>query len=98
MISRDSIHIFYFENSNIFELIASRQHCLVSENGYQLVIKIVLYYNNHNSISTYDPDEDIPPTLPHVPIDLWNWGIEYRTGRLRRPDKQLVKVNLIGNE
>jgi hypothetical protein len=61
----------------------------------QMIIRIVLYYNNHNSISTYDPDEDIPPTLPHVPVDLWNWGIEYRTGRLRRPDERLVKVNLM---
>jgi len=26
---------------------------------------------------------------------LWNWGIEYRTGLLRRPDSELVKVKLL---
>jgi len=61
----------------------------------QMLIKIVLFYNNENTISTYDPDADIPPTMPHVPIDLWSWGIQHRTGRLRRPTEQLVKVNLL---
>lgn len=61
----------------------------------QMMIKIVLHYNNEHTISTYDPDPDIPPELPFVPYDLWNWGIEHRTGRLRRPDEMLVKVNLM---
>ncbi|MGO0309640.1 DDE-type integrase/transposase/recombinase [Endozoicomonas acroporae] len=61
----------------------------------QMLIKIVLYYNNEHTISTYDPDPDIPPELPFNPATLWNWGIEYRTGRLRRPAEELVKVNLL---
>lgn len=61
----------------------------------QMMIKIVLYYNNDHVLSTYDPDQDIPPNLPRNPLDLWNWGIEFRTGRLRRPPADLVKVNLL---
>lgn len=61
----------------------------------QIIIKIVLYYNNQHSISTYDPDPDIPANLPFIPMELWNWGIEYRTGRLRRPHEKLVQVNLM---
>lgn len=61
----------------------------------QMIIKIALFYNNHHTISTYDPDEDIPPKLPFIPTQLWNWGIEFRNGRLRRPNEQLVKVNLL---
>lgn len=61
----------------------------------QMIIRIVLYYNNEHIMSTYDPDEDVPPTLPHNPLTLWNWGIEYRTGRLRRPAEDLVRVNLL---
>lgn len=61
----------------------------------QILIRIVLFYNNEHSISTYDPDPDIPSNLPFNPLVLWNWGIEYRTGRLRRPAVDLVKVNLL---
>jgi hypothetical protein len=61
----------------------------------QMIIRIVLYYNNSHMLTTYDPDKDIPATLPHNPLDLWNWGIEYRTGKLRRPAYDLVKVNLL---
>ncbi len=60
----------------------------------QMIIRIVLFYNNEHIVSTYDPDQDVPPTLPHNPLTLWNWGIEYRTGRLRRPAEDLVRVNL----
>lgn len=61
----------------------------------QMIIKIVLFYNNDHTLSTYDADKDIPPTLPHNPLTLWEWGIQYRTGRLRRPSPDIVKVNLL---
>ncbi|WP_018416535.1 Mu transposase C-terminal domain-containing protein [Teredinibacter turnerae] len=60
----------------------------------KMIIKIVLHYNNDNVVSTYDIDSGIPKKLPANPLTLWNWGIEYRTGLLRRPDPELVKVNL----
>ncbi|WP_205618851.1 DDE-type integrase/transposase/recombinase [Terasakiella pusilla] len=49
----------------------------------QMIIKIVLHYNNDHEISTYDIDTGIPKNLPSNPLTLWNWGIEYRTGLLR---------------
>lgn len=61
----------------------------------QMLIKIVIFYNNEHIVSTYDPDKDIPVNLPHNPLTLWNWGIEYRTGRLRRSASELVKINLL---
>jgi hypothetical protein len=61
----------------------------------KMIIKIVLHYNNDHVIRTYDIDSDIPKKLPANPLTLWNWGIEHRTGLLRRPDSQLVKVNLL---
>lgn len=60
----------------------------------KMIIKIVLHYNNDHVVSTYDIDSGVPKTLPANPLTLWNWGIEYRTGLLRRPDPELVKVNL----
>ena len=61
----------------------------------KMIIKIVLHYNNDHVIRTYDIDSDIPKKLPANPLALWTWGIEYRTGLLRRPDSQLVKINLL---
>ena len=61
----------------------------------QMMIRIVLYYNNEHINKTYDIDSDIPKDLPANPLILWNWGIEYRTGLLRRPESQLVNVNLL---
>ncbi|WP_100642547.1 Mu transposase C-terminal domain-containing protein [Alteromonas facilis] len=61
----------------------------------KMIIKIVLHYNNDHVIRTYDIDSDIPKKLPANPLSLWNWGVEYRTGMLRRPAPQLVKVNLL---
>lgn len=61
----------------------------------KMIIKIVLHYNNDNVVSTYDIDSGIPKKLPENPLTLWNWGIEYRTGLLRRPDSELVRVNLL---
>lgn len=61
----------------------------------KMIIKIVLHYNNDNVVSTYDIDSGLPKTLAANPLTLWNWGIEYRTGMLRRPDPELVKVNLL---
>jgi hypothetical protein len=61
----------------------------------KMIIKIVLHYNNDHTISTYDIDSGIPKKLPANPLILWNWGIEYRTGLLRRPASELVKVNLL---
>lgn len=61
----------------------------------KMIIKIVLHYNNDHDVSTYDIDSGIPKKLPANPLTLWNWGIEYRTGLLRRPNPELVKVNLL---
>jgi hypothetical protein len=61
----------------------------------QMMIKIVIFYNNEHTLSEYDPDKGLPNDLPYNPLDLWEWGIQYRTGRLRRPSSDIVKVNLL---
>lgn len=61
----------------------------------KIVINIVINYNNFHVVSGYDFAADMPPDLPAVPIELWNWGIQNRTGRLRPCSKQMVHVNLL---
>lgn len=60
----------------------------------QMIIKMVLQYNNDHVLSKYDAAEDMPADLPHIPITLWEWGTTYRTGKLRRPPEKLTRVNL----
>lgn len=73
-----------------------RQDGVLTLNEFtKMMIKIVLFYNNEHVISTYDIDSGVPKGLPANPLTLWNWGIENRTGLLRRPDSKLVNVNLL---
>jgi hypothetical protein len=55
---------------------------------------IVLLISKHNMqvMKKYDPDQDIPKKLPLTPKDLWNWGIENRSGALKSFDVEKFKI------
>ena len=61
----------------------------------EVIIHIVINHNNHNVISGYDFAYDMPEDLPANPIQLWNWGIKNRTGRLKPCKDNIVKLNLL---
>ncbi|CAK7029859.1 Mu transposase C-terminal domain-containing protein [Tissierella sp.] len=62
----------------------------------RLMIKCVLYHNNHHYLSTYNREEMmIEDDIIPIPINLWNWGIANRAGRLRYVDEEIVKLNLL---
>jgi len=62
----------------------------------RIVIECVLYYNNHHEIKRYDKDRDLAAdNIAAVPIDLWNWGIENRSGSLRQYPEDLVRFSLL---
>jgi len=62
----------------------------------QIIIKSVLYHNNHHYMSWYDRSEFmIAEDVPPIPRELWNWGIKNRTGRLRKMPEEIVKLNLL---
>ena len=62
----------------------------------KLIIKCVLYHNNHHYLSTYNREEMmIEDDITPIPINLWNWGIANRAGRLRYVDEEIVKLNLL---
>jgi hypothetical protein len=46
----------------------------------KIILLSVLKYNQFHQISNYDRDIDLPHDLPAVPMALWNWGIQHRTG------------------
>lgn len=64
----------------------------------QIVIHLVINHNNEQVVEHYDFAKDMPEDLPAVPIQLWNWGIKNRTGRLKPCKEDLVKVNLLPHE
>lgn len=65
----------------------------------KLIIKCVLYHNNYHYLSTYKRDEMmIEDDIKPIPINLWNWGIANRAGRLRSIDEEVVKLNLLPRE
>lgn len=62
----------------------------------QIIIECVLYYNNNHEIKNYDKDRQLAAdgVLP-VPIDLWEWGVENRSGKLRQYPEELVRFSLM---
>lgn len=64
----------------------------------KIILLSVLKYNQFHQISNYDRDIDLPHDLPSVPITLWNWGIQHRTGKLRTASDKAVYVALLPRE
>lgn len=63
---------------------------------YALLIQYVLNYNSSNYLSHYRKDEfQIADEVELYPQDLWNWGIENRSGHLRTIARETVRLNLL---
>ena len=51
----------------------------------QVMIKCILYHNNHYHLDYYKRDQDmLEDNVPCIPIKLWNWGIANRGGGLEQ--------------
>lgn len=65
----------------------------------KILIHCVLYYNNQHELASYDPDKDVAASgTPAVPLQLWEWGIENRSGSLRRFAEDKVRFSLLPRE
>jgi hypothetical protein len=49
-------------------------------------------------ISKYDRSKDMPADLPSIPVHLWSWGLQHRTGRLRKADSESLHIALLPRE
>jgi hypothetical protein len=62
----------------------------------KLMILCALYHNNQHRMEGYRKDEYmIADGVEPYPIDLWNWGIENRSGSLRKIPQETVRMNLL---
>jgi hypothetical protein len=65
----------------------------------KIMILSVLYENNEHLLETYERDADmISDNIPPIPIKLWEWGIQNRSGLLRVCDEVTVKLCLMPTE
>ncbi|TCO71810.1 Mu transposase C-terminal domain-containing protein [Marinisporobacter balticus] len=68
---------------------------LTLEEFTQILIKMVLHHN-HKIITNYNMDKEmISDELTPTPINLWDWGIKNKKGRLRVIDRDIMKLNLL---
>ncbi|MCM3181174.1 Mu transposase C-terminal domain-containing protein [Cytobacillus horneckiae] len=62
----------------------------------QILIKQILQYNTKHYLRSYVRDKDlVSDDVQPIPIELWNWGIQNRTGKLRVFPEELVKLQLL---
>ncbi len=65
----------------------------------RIMIKCILYHNNHYHLDYYIRDEDmLEDNVPCIPIKLWNWGIANRGGTLRMVSEDVVKLALMPSD
>lgn len=62
----------------------------------RLIIRYVLWYNNHYFMKHYNMDEFmIQDHVNRFPLDLWEWGIRNRSGHLRTIQQDIMRLNLL---
>lgn len=60
-----------------------------------IIITLVLHHN-HKIIEKYPMEKEmIADSIVPTPINLWNWGIKNRKGRLRRIDRKILRLNVL---
>ncbi|KMY33992.1 DNA-binding protein [Lysinibacillus xylanilyticus] len=62
----------------------------------KIIIRQILHYNQKHYLKDYVRDEDlVEDGVMPIPLELWNWGILNRTGKLKYFPEKLVKINLM---
>ena len=61
----------------------------------EIILYSILEHNLYKPLTKYDRDVDMPTDLPSIPIELWRWGIQNRTGQLRSVDIKSAEILLL---
>jgi hypothetical protein len=63
------------------------------------IIAIVRYYNTSHPIKDYEKSSDmIAGKVKPVPVDLWEWGISNRSGKLRHYPERVIRQTLLPSD
>ncbi len=70
--------------------------CLNLREFRQILIHNIIHHNNAHRLDSYPRQPDmIADQVAPYPRQLWEWGIENRTGALRVMDRDAVRLNLL---
>lgn len=73
-----------------------RVDAVISKRDFtEIILHAILMHNLRKPLEKYDRAADIPTDVPSIPIELWNWGLQHRAGRLRMVDMSLAQVLLL---
>jgi len=62
----------------------------------QIIIKCVLYYNNHHYMDYFEKSEAmIASNVDAIPCRVWDWGIRYCSGALRSFPEEMVRMAVL---
>lgn len=69
---------------------------LTIEQYTKIIINFILYYNKNHYMNDYPMSlEMIEANLIPKPIELWNWGIKNRAGKLRKVNSKTIMFYLM---
>ncbi|MEC1698146.1 Mu transposase C-terminal domain-containing protein [Schinkia azotoformans] len=72
---------------------------LTLEEFTKIILKQIVYYNKKHYLKDYIREQDmINDEVVPRPLDLWNWGIKNRSGKLRYHPEELVSFHLLPRE
>lgn len=62
----------------------------------QIILKQIIHYNSKYYLKSYVRDKDlVAANIQPIPVELWNWGIKNRTGKLRSFSEEIVRLQLL---
>ena len=61
----------------------------------EIILACIISHNQFHVLKTYDREADMPNDLPTIPLHLWNWGIQNRTGKLRSVPEEALRIALL---
>lgn len=68
---------------------------LTLEDFTKIILGSILHRNQSSVLIKYDRDPEMPDTLAPIPINIWQWGIQNRSGRLRNTSEAALKMALL---
>jgi transposase InsO family protein len=61
----------------------------------QILLRTILLRNNSHVMEKYDREPDLPPDIPSIPRYIWEWGIQHRSGGLRKVNREQLMIALL---